>query len=149
MQVLFELCVSIEEEMKRVVPRSDLSATETRVMRVLSREQGLTQKQLGERTGIHKSQITRAFQSLIKRGLVEKTPNPRDRRSSLVHPTPAVQGTLAEIVQAENQLVERLLIGLSTEEQRQLEQLLSRVVKNLRSSEHRTSAPSTPSPSRG
>ncbi len=132
MQALFELCIGVHEEMKHAVPDEDLTATETRIMRALGREQSLSQKQLGERTGTHKSQITRAFQSLQRRGLVDRFPNPADGRSYLVQTTPGVQDTLAAIMRTEDGLLERLLEGFSPGECDQLEKLLQRLVKNLR-----------------
>lgn len=133
MQALFELCIGVRDEMKHTVPDGDLTATESRIMRVLCREQGLSQKHLGDRTGTHKSQITRAFQSLQKRGLVDKVPNPRDRRSFLVSATPGVQDTLAAILHTEHALSEKLLHGFTERERDQLEQLLQRMVANLAS----------------
>ncbi len=134
MQDFFELMISIRDEMRTAtsVEDSDLSGVEISIMRTLARFPQLTQKELAERTGKHKSQVTRAFKSLAEKGLVKKTTNPEDGRSFLVETCAHVEPTLKGIIAAEDALITRLLHGFSKKETQQMENLVGRMLDNIR-----------------
>jgi len=58
-----------------------LSVPEWRVIAVLAESEGATQNAIGQKTAMDKVTVSRAAISLAGRGLIERSPNPRDGRS--------------------------------------------------------------------
>ncbi len=134
MQSFFDLLIIIRDEMRQTAhdADNDLTTTEISIMRALAKSPRLTQKQLAERTGKHKSQITRAFKLLAGKGLVQKTINPEDGRSYLVETCPHVALTLQKIMDAEEALTDRLLTGFSQKEREQFNAMVVKMLHNIR-----------------
>ena len=61
-----------------------LSIPEWRVLAWVAESGGITQQQIGERTRMDKVTVSRAAIALIDRALLERHPNPQDRRSHLL-----------------------------------------------------------------
>ncbi len=58
-----------------------LSVPEWRLIAVLAESDGITQNEIGRRTVMDKVTVSRAAIALARRGLVARSPNPRDGRS--------------------------------------------------------------------
>jgi DNA-binding MarR family transcriptional regulator len=90
----------------------------------------LSPAQLIEATMIGSAAMTNRLDNLVRRGLVERLPNPRDGRSVLVRLTP---DGATRVDDAMRRLAEREaeeLRGLSREEQATLAGLLRRLVQH-------------------
>ena len=61
-----------------------LSIPEWRLIAVIAECAGITQQAIGVRTGMDKVTVSRAAIALAGRGLIERAPNPHDRRSHLL-----------------------------------------------------------------
>ncbi|WP_240665927.1 MarR family winged helix-turn-helix transcriptional regulator [Agromyces sp. LHK192] len=107
-----------------------LASWEFDVLAALRREEPpheLSPAQLISATMIGSAAMTNRLDNLVKRGLVERHPNPRDGRSVLVRITP--EGT-TRVDDAMRSLAEREAVelrGLSREEQATLAELLRRL----------------------
>lgn len=89
-----------------------------------------SQAALGRRSGIHVSDMVATINELADRELVERAPDPSDRRRNIVSLTAAGQRQLRRL---EEQLAERqdeLLAPLSPEERQRLTGLLSRLLEH-------------------
>ena len=75
-----------------------LKIPEWRLVAVIAEHDGITQQAIGGRTRMDKVTVSRAAVSLIERGLVERRPNPEDRRSHLLVLSPAGRRLYAEVV---------------------------------------------------
>lgn len=88
-----------------------------------------SQADLGRRIGLDRSDVTAAIAEMAGRGLVDRTPDPADRRRNLVRITDvgAEQRAVmdAEVIAAQ----EELLAPLSAAERRQLLAMLTRLVE--------------------
>lgn len=87
-----------------------------------------SQAALGRRSGIHFSDMVATINELVDRKLVERAPDPSDRRRNSISLTVAGKRQLRRL---EKQLAEcqgELLAPLSTEERQQLTELLSRLL---------------------
>lgn len=86
-----------------------------------------TQRELSQFLALDPSQIVAIVDSMEKRGLVERQPDPRDRRSKIIVATPAGH----ELYERARKVVEdasnRSLSALSPTERAQLHALLARV----------------------
>jgi DNA-binding MarR family transcriptional regulator len=87
-----------------------------------------SQAALGRRSGIHLSDMVATINELADRQLVERAPDPSDRRRNIISLTAAGKRQLRQL---EKQLAERqneLLAPLSPEERQRLTELLSRLL---------------------
>jgi DNA-binding MarR family transcriptional regulator len=69
--------------------RMGLEASELAALEHLQASGAINQKRLGERLSMSPGAITAMIDRLERRGYVERTPNPEDRRSALVNITKA------------------------------------------------------------
>lgn len=130
---LFELVLSVGEQMQSVVHGLENGPTPTQVLllRALVGEPPMTPTELAKRVRRNKSQITRTLQEMEGTGLIERIPNPADGRSFLVQATPDVETRVASVVKAEAALVAQLIDGFSQREIKMLRKGLRRMLANL------------------
>ena len=76
---------------------SDLSPSLTAALSTVERHGPMTPSELAARERIQRPTATRVLARLAEVGLVERTPDPHDGRSSLVAATPAARALLAEL----------------------------------------------------
>ena len=76
--------------------------------------------------GLDTSTVSRHVQDLATKGLVERQPDPGDRRAGVLRLTRAGQAALARIRTVRRQLLENLFEGWSPKDRRELGRLLSR-----------------------
>lgn len=112
----------------------ELTHMENRALGYIARHPGATGRDLVQRSGRDKAQVTRLVQGLREKGLVEARADEADRRSTRLHLTPTGQAVHAELQQAGLVLAARALEGLDAGERRQLATLLGRVQEQLRGS---------------
>lgn len=89
---------------------------------------GLTQTALAERAGVEAPTLVRIIDLLEEQGLVERRISVRDRRSKIVHLTPAATPVVAEIEKVAGTLRAEVLEDVSPEELR----LMLRTLQQLR-----------------
>ncbi|MFJ6049993.1 MarR family winged helix-turn-helix transcriptional regulator [Streptomyces sp. NPDC092307] len=87
-----------------------------------------SQATLSARTGIHRSDLVAVINELAARELVERAPDPEDRRRNVVTLTPLGRRQLRKLEQILTAAQEELLTPLSTQEREQLTHLLGRIV---------------------
>ncbi|GAA5082134.1 DNA-binding MarR family transcriptional regulator [Thermocatellispora tengchongensis] len=88
-----------------------------------------SQAALGRRTGIDRSDVVAAINELAERALVERSPDPADRRRNIVSITAEGSRRLATLDRLLAAAQDELLGPLSDAERRQLVDLLTRVVE--------------------
>ena len=79
---------------------------------------------LAERLHIAARSATEVVDALEARGLVERGPDPDDRRATLVRPTEAARAELAEVDRVRREQSERFLAVLSEPDRRTLDRIL-------------------------
>jgi DNA-binding MarR family transcriptional regulator len=87
-----------------------------------------SQADLGRRTTVDRSDIVAAINELAERGLVERAPDPTDRRRNVVTLTPAGRRHLRNLDKVLAKVQDDLLAPLSPTERDQLTTLLARIV---------------------
>jgi len=115
---------------KRTAPYG-VSAGQWRFLRVLWREDGLTQRELSRRVGMREPTTVTALKGLEKSGFIRREPSSTDRRKVHVYLTPSarkLQATLAPCVAEVNEIA---LQGLTEDEVATLRRLLQQVGRNL------------------
>ena len=82
--------------LNRIAAEHDLSLTQVRVLAIL-RDRRATMSELADYLGLDKSTISTLVDRAAKRELLQRTPNPLDRRSVLVQRTPPGMAFLREL----------------------------------------------------
>ena len=108
------------------LPRFDLMAQLQRV------PQGMTLGELSRRMMVSNGNITGLVERLVGLGLVERVPNPADRRAALVRLTPPGYRSFAQMAESHAEWIADLLAGLSDGDKAQLMRLLGRMKQSVR-----------------
>lgn len=87
-----------------------------------------SQADLSRRTSIDRSDMVAAVNELAEQGLVQRSPDPADRRRNVVSLTAAGRRHLGRLERLLDRAQDELLAPLSPEERRALVDLLTRVV---------------------
>lgn len=87
-----------------------------------------TQLALAQAARLDKSTMVVAVDALEEEGLVERRPDPKDRRARIVVPTDAGRKLLAQAEEVVMGVEDRILADLDPEERRALRSLLRRLV---------------------
>jgi DNA-binding MarR family transcriptional regulator len=97
------------------------------VLVAVTTEEPSSQLALANRLGIDKTAMTYVIDALENSGLVERRPDPRDRRVREVHPTAAGRRLLSKARVALREVEDVLMRDLDDDERMQLRHLLARV----------------------
>jgi MarR family transcriptional regulator, lower aerobic nicotinate degradation pathway regulator len=89
-----------------------------------------SQARLGRRTGMDRSDVVAALNELAGHGLVERAPDPADRRRNIITITPAGAAHLRRLDSVLDDVQDELLAPLSPAERQQLIHLLTRVLEH-------------------
>ncbi|WP_250562201.1 MarR family winged helix-turn-helix transcriptional regulator [Sphaerisporangium fuscum] len=96
------------------------------------REAGpVSQAELSRRTGIYRSDIVAVINELTERDLVERAPDPADRRRNVITLTPRGDGHLDRLDELLAALQDEVLAPLTPAERDQLTGLLTRLLDHL------------------
>ncbi|TDD11987.1 MarR family winged helix-turn-helix transcriptional regulator [Nonomuraea diastatica] len=87
-----------------------------------------SQAALGRRSGIHLSDMVAAINELADRKLVDRAPDPSDRRRNIISLTTTGKRQLRRLEKQLAETQDELLAPLSLEERQRLTQLLSRLL---------------------
>ncbi|MFG1694412.1 MarR family winged helix-turn-helix transcriptional regulator [Nonomuraea sp. NPDC049309] len=89
-----------------------------------------SQAALGRRTGIDRSDVVAAVNELAAQGLLERAPDPDDRRRNIITITPAGRKRLADLDRLLAAAQDAYLAPLSPADRRTLTDLLTRLVEH-------------------
>lgn len=114
-----------------------------RVLATLDEFGPASQAALGRRSGIHLSDIVATINELADRKLVERAPDPADRRRNIITITPAGRQQLRRLDKQLHRIQDQLFAPLSPDERDELARLLARVL------DHHTRTATVPSAAEG
>jgi DNA-binding MarR family transcriptional regulator len=117
---------------RRHPTRRDARGHHYRLLATLDEFGPASQAALGRRSGIHFSDVVAAINELVDRELVDRAPDPTDRRRNIITITPAGRRHLRRLDKQLAKVQDELLAPLSTDERDQLTSLLARVLDHHR-----------------
>ncbi len=126
----------------RLVPL-DLNLTQASLIGYVAEFGATTQTQLADHLGIGRAAIGSIIDRLERRGLVERQPDPTDRRVWRVEITAAGREMSARISEVDEVLRAELRHGIGREERQALSWVLTRLQQNLHTAIHRQSVSDT------
>ncbi|WP_298257949.1 MarR family transcriptional regulator [uncultured Litoreibacter sp.] len=124
---LSRLTAKLGGEMEKTWKVSDLNRASFDVLATLRRSgkpKGLSPGELLDLTMVTSGTMTNRIDQLVKAGLVERVPNPEDKRGFLVRLTKEGFATIEKAVSDHVETQHRLLQGLSAAQRRNLNDLL-------------------------
>lgn len=98
---------------------------------VVSQNEGMSQKELSAHMFVNKSTTAKAVQNLVKKGLIRKVKDERDKRIDRLYLTPAGKAVAPRIKNIFAHNIATAAHELSTEEKRELTVILHKVLANL------------------
>jgi MarR family transcriptional regulator, 2-MHQ and catechol-resistance regulon repressor len=118
---------AVAEHARRHIEGSALHPSEFAVLEVLLHRGPLTIGEVGSRVLLTSGSMTHVVDKLANRGLLERRPDPDDRRVSHLHLTPEGGACISSIFPAHAEAIRRAMSGLTTEEKRIASTLLRRL----------------------
>jgi len=109
--------------------RFQLSITQWRGVAVLGRYDGLSAREVAERTAMDKVAVSRAVAELMKDGRVRRATADHDKRQSVLSLTAKGKKVHAEVAPLALEHERRLLAHLDADEQRWLGQIIDKLLK--------------------
>src|ERR1700722_11578336 len=105
----------------------ELTPPDAGILRLLRVAAGLSQQELAAKLQIHPSRLVAILDNLEKRGLVERRPNPDDRRLYSLHLARGGGEILEKLGKVAREHQDALLSALNREERSELSTLLLRI----------------------
>ena len=99
---------------------SPFSLTEGRVLYEICKTADCSAKKIRAHIAIDEGYLSRILDSFVKRGLIQKTPSPKDGRLRIIVPTEKGKVEFSNLNDNSNQLISRMIDGLSAEEREDL-----------------------------
>ena len=115
------------------VRTTGITAPQARLLLTLERAPGENQAFYAERLEVEPISLCRMVDRMEDAGLVERKPNPADRRAHQLHLTPRAVAEIARIRSALDGMLDRMVEGLDEREQSEFTRMLSIVSENLAS----------------
>jgi MarR family transcriptional regulator for hemolysin len=110
------------------------------VLARLDRFEGLKQTELAEMLDLQPISLTRLLDGLAENGLIERRPDPEDRRAKRLYLTPGARPLLERLSELGEDLMETALAGLRPADVNALLAHLATVKENLRQAVQRKQA---------
>lgn len=121
--------ISTRIAMLEIKPEFGLNMHDWRALAVLDYLRAAPLQVLAQRAGVQKSQMSRTVTALEKRGLVAKSPNPDDGRSSLLVLTEKGKMVARKVLSASRERNRRMLAHLDVRERAMLMALIEKATR--------------------
>ena len=121
----------VKKRFDRFAETTGMSRAQWHVLAHVSKREGINQATLADLVGVEPITICRMVDRLEALGLVERRPDPNDRRARLIHMMEAGRPGLERMRAAAQALFIEALDGISEDEQAILARLLGRIQTNL------------------
>lgn len=109
-----------------------ISRAQWTVLVRLDRSEGLKQSELAEILDLQPISLTRLLDRLAQNGLIERRPDPTDRRANRLYLTPAARPLLEQLAQLGADMMDEVLAGLDSRTSDRLLHDLGLMKDNLR-----------------
>lgn len=128
MLLLYRAVAAVDRTHAAELGPHKLTLSQFQALSVLHRAQEpVTMGELAELLSVRRANLTGLVDTLARRSLVRRVLNPGDRRSFLVEITPAAEAFLTQFLPHHWRYLKLLTSGLTSDEMRQLAQLLDRL----------------------
>ena len=109
-----------------------ISRAQWTVLMRLDRSEGLKQSELADIMELQPITLTRLLDRLAANGLIERRPDPNDRRANRLYLTPAARPLLEQLAELGSEMMDGVLAGFDAEDVRRMLDDLDAVKNNLK-----------------
>jgi DNA-binding MarR family transcriptional regulator len=109
----------------------EATSEQWKILITLWAEDGLTQKQIAERSHKNKVSVVKLIDGLERRGLVNRLPDPGDRRSNRIFLTPKGKSVQEELIALAQQNRDQAANGIDPAELTICINVLKQIIKNM------------------
>jgi DNA-binding MarR family transcriptional regulator len=113
----------------RMLAEHDLTPHHFGMLMALDQVDPATQQQLSRAVGVDPRNAVPVIDALERRGLIQRRPDPSDRRRNAIALTPAGRAAIRELRRAGEEVEEQLLDCLSTAERSALNRILRKLLR--------------------
>ncbi|SCM76608.1 MarR family transcriptional regulator [uncultured Pleomorphomonas sp.] len=129
--LIHEIDRLVKKRFDRFAETTGMSRAQWQVLARVAKRQGVNQATLADLVGVEPITICRMVDRLEALDLVERRPDPNDRRARLIHMTEAARPGLERMKGVAQALFAEALDGFTPEEEATLFRLLGRIHANL------------------
>lgn len=109
----------------------EISGGQGRILFILWKTDHLTVSEISEKTSLAKNTVSVVINGMVKKGIVERNINPKNRRQTIISLTEYAKSLLEKYEMVSQQMNEIFYQGFSEDEQKQFEQHLTRILDTL------------------
>ncbi|REK76833.1 MarR family transcriptional regulator [Paenibacillus paeoniae] len=113
----------------------EFNGAQGRILFVLWQRDNVTITELGEKTSLAKTTLTSMLDRMSEQGHIERNPDPKDRRQTRITLTPQAKALSDTYDKVTAQMNEMFYQGFSDKEIDQLDNMLAKVLHNLKQCE--------------
>ncbi|MET9830876.1 MarR family transcriptional regulator [Streptomyces sp. NPDC006385] len=136
---------AVKRELGRTLP-SDCPAGSAAVLTLLARHGEMRMSKLAELLAVDMSVTSRHVAHVAERGWIERSPDPADKRSRILHLTPAGEDRVREMSRRTTHLLAERLSDWTDDEVAQLTRLMTRLRASFDDCRSTTRTPAPPDP---
>lgn len=114
----------------------EISGGQGRILFILWKTDHLTISEISEKTSLARNTISVVIDGMVKKGIVERQINPKNRRQTIVSLSEYAKSLQAKYEAVSQQMNALFYRGFSEEEQKQFEQYLARILETLTDNLH-------------
>jgi DNA-binding MarR family transcriptional regulator len=131
--VIYRAALSLKSALQRSFKQHgvEITAEQWGIIRHLWEEEGLSQREIGEKASKDKPNITRMLDALEKKRLIFRQPDPRDRRKFCIYLTKEGKQLHERLFPLVHGLRERATHNLSQPEIEALKAILGKIQQNI------------------
>ena len=120
----------LEQHLASAMLEEEITATQAKVLFQIYKFQSYRPSDIGKMLNVDKSSITRMVERLEKKALLERKPDPEDRRSCLLYLTDKGRAMVSQSLPLALNALNELEQALSDEEKAQLRHCLQKIIQS-------------------
>ncbi len=131
--IIYRTALALKSALQRCFKESGIEITPEQwaIIRHLWEEEGLSQREIGEKAAKDKPNITRMLDALQQKRLIFRQPDPRDRRKFCVYLTREGKQLHDRLLPLAQSLRERVTQGLTQPEIDGIKEVLAKINQNI------------------
>jgi DNA-binding MarR family transcriptional regulator len=136
--IIYRAALTLKAALQRCFKENgyEITAEQWGIIRHLGEEDGLSQREIGQKAFKDKPNITRILDALEKKHLIFRQPDPRDRRKYCIYLTKEGKQLLERILPLTQTLRQRATQNLPQPELELLKTTLNKIYQNLNNSDY-------------
>ncbi|MGB8990720.1 MAG: MarR family transcriptional regulator [Desulfobaccales bacterium] len=130
--IIYRTALALKSALQRSFKENgfEITAEQWGIIRHLWEEDGLSQREIGEKAAKDKPNITRMLDALEKKRLIFRQPDPRDRRKYCIYLTKEGKHLYECLVPLAQNLREKITHNLARQELERLKDTLNKIYRN-------------------